>query len=73
MAEASDLKFGKELRFAKFSYKITPTDKSGRGCRLRSFKIFGGSPLIFLQWLKLAISNLVHSLGLPSKPIIKIT
>ena len=31
---------------------------------------FGGSPLIFLRWLKLAISNLVYSLGLP-RPIIK--
>jgi len=27
-----------------------------------------GSPVIFLQWLKLAISNLVHSLGLPIIP-----
>jgi len=31
---------------------------------------FGASPLIFLQRLKLATSNLVHSLGLPM-PIIK--
>jgi len=30
----------------------------------------GGSPSIFTQWLKLATSNLVHSLGLP-RPTIK--
>ena len=38
MAEASEFKFGIELRFANSNYKITPNDKSGRGFHLGSFK-----------------------------------
>jgi len=46
--------------------------KSGRGRRLGELPKFWGSPLLFLQRLKLATSNLLCSLGLPC-PIIKIT
>ena len=69
MAEASEFKFGVELGFAKSNYKITPKDKSVRGFRGAS-KIWG-FPLIFMQWLKITISNLVLSFGLPIRPIIK--
>ena len=44
--------------------------KSGRGPGLRSSPKFWNSPLIFMQQLRLATSNLVRSLGLP-RPIIK--
>jgi len=53
MAEASDFKFGQELGFAMSNYKMAPKDKSGRGLRLGSSYKFGGSSLIFLQWLNL--------------------
>jgi len=70
MAEASEFKFDIELRFVKFNYKITPNDKSGRGFRLGSFRNLGFL-LISMQWLKIAISSLVHSFGLLVRPIIK--
>ena len=66
-AEASNFKFGMQRGFAMAHQKITPRGKSGRrpglGERPKSF----GPPLIFLQWLKLANSYLVYSLGLPSE------
>ena len=71
MAEDNDFKFSIELGFAKSNYKIIPKDKSGRAPRLGSCQKFEDCPLIFMQWLKLAISNLVHSLGLPIRPIIE--
>jgi len=70
MAEASKFKFGIELGFAKPYYKITPKDKSGVALVWELRNIWC-SPLIFMQWLKLAIPNSVHNLGSPIKPIIK--
>jgi len=64
-AGASDFKFGALLWFAKAHHKITRRRKGGRGPELGELPIFGGSPSIFIQWLKLLTSNLVHSLGLP--------
>ena len=57
-AEASDSKFGMLFGFSKTHHKITPKEKSGRGRGLGElFKIWG-SPLIFLQRLKVATSRL---------------
>jgi len=67
--EGTDFKIGRQVSFAKAHHKISPRRKIGRGHGLGEHIIFWGSPLIFLQWLKLAISNLVRSLGLP-RPII---
>jgi len=69
-AEASDFKFGTELGFAKAHHKITLREKSGGGLGLGSFLKFWGDPIIFLQRLGLATSNLVHSSGLPRPMII---
>jgi len=71
-AVASDFKVGKELGFVKAHHKITCRRKGGHGPGLRELLKIYGWPSIFTQWLKLATSNLVHSLGLP-KTIIKIT
>jgi len=70
MAESSDLKFGTQLGFAKTHHKITR--RKGVSMALGSGRSpkFGGSSSIFTQWLKLATSNLVHSLGL-ARPTIK--
>jgi len=68
-AEASDFKFGAQLGFAKY-HKITRRIKGGHGSGLGELPKFGGYPLIFTQYLKLATSNLVYSLG-SSKPIVK--
>jgi len=51
-AEASDLKFGAQLGFAKAHHKITPRGTSGRGLRLGKHPNIWGSPLIFLQRLR---------------------
>jgi len=61
--EASDFKFGMQLEFAKAHHKITPRGKVGLALRKGTSQIFGVFPLIFMQWLKISISNLVHSLG----------
>ena len=54
------------LWFAKAHHKITRRRKGGLGPGLRELpNIWGDSPSIFTQWLKLGTSNLVHSLGLP--------
>jgi len=47
--EDSDFKIGRFVGFAKARHKISP-----------KFRVF---PLIFMQWLKISTSNLVHSLG----------
>jgi len=70
MAEASNLKLGTQLGFAKAYYKITPRGKHGRGLGLGELRKILGSPIIFLQRLGLATSNLVRSWGLP-RPILK--
>jgi len=70
-AEASDFKFGMQLGFAKAHQNITSRGKSRRGRGLGELPKIYGPPLIFLQWLKLANSYLVCSLGLP-RPIIKL-
>jgi len=60
--EDSGFKFGKQLGFAKSD----PTNKKvGVALGSGSTQKLEGSPLIFWQRLKLATSNLVHSLGLP--------
>jgi len=65
MAEGSDFKLGMQLEFAKAHHKnITSRRKSERGLGLREI------PDMSTQWLKLATSNLLHSLGL-LKPIRK--
>jgi len=63
LAEASDFKFGTQLGFAKAHHIITPRGKRGGG---QNF-VF---PILFLQWLRLATSNLSCFWGLP-RPIIK--
>jgi len=68
--EVSDFKFGMQFGFSKAHHKISPRRKSGRGHGLGELPKILGFPLIFLQRLKLATSNLVCSLGLP-RPIIK--
>jgi len=69
-AGASDFEFGTQLGLAKAHYIITRRRKDGRGPGLGELPKIWGSPSIFTQWLKLATSNLVHSLGLP-RPTIK--
>ena len=69
--EASDFKFGLQLRFAKAHHEIPLEEIVGIAMGEGSSPNFGVSPLLFLQRLKLAISNLIHSLSLP-RPIIKL-
>jgi len=68
--EGSDFKFGMQRGFAKAHHQISPEEKVDVALGYGSSPTFGASALIFLQWLKLATSNLVHSLGLP-RPIIQ--
>jgi len=68
--ETIDFKFGMQLRFAKAHHQIPLKEKVDMALGCGSSPKFGASPLIFLQWMKLATSNLLHSLGLPS-PILK--
>jgi len=65
MAEASEFKFGKQLGLAKAHHNITPREKSVYGLGLGELTIILGSPIIFLQRLGLATSNLARSWGLP--------
>jgi len=67
--EASD-KFGMQLGFAKAHHQIPSEEKVAVALRWGSSTKIGAFHLIFLQRLKLATSNLVHSLGLP-RPIVK--
>jgi len=64
-AEANDFKFGTLIGFAKRHYKVAHRAKSGRDLRLRKRPNICGSPLIFLQWLKLATPKLACGWGLP--------
>jgi len=57
-------------RFTKAHHEIPLEEKVGVALGYGSSPKFGASPLIFLQRLKLATSNLVHNLGLP-RPTIK--
>ena len=57
-AEASEFKFGTQLRFAKSHHKITPGEKCACPWAREHSKI-RVSPLIFLQRLKLATSYFV--------------
>jgi len=59
-----------QLGFAKAHHPIPLEEKVGVALRYGSSPKFGASPLIFLQRVKLATSNLVYSLGLP-RSIIK--
>jgi len=70
MAEASDFQFGTQLGFAKAHHKITFRGKRKGGRGLGELPKMLGYPIIFLQRLGLATSNLTCSWGLP-KPIIK--
>jgi len=69
--EASDFKFGLQLRFAKAHHEIPLEEKVDVALGYESSPKLGASPLIFLQWLNLATSNLVHSFSLP-RHIIKL-
>jgi len=62
-AEATDFKFGMQLEFTKAHHKITPRGKSGRGAMLGELPKIWGFPLIFMQWLKVSTSSLVHRVG----------
>jgi len=57
MAEAGDFKFRTEFGFAKTSYKITPKDKNVGVALVWELPKFRGSPLTYMQWLKVAILN----------------
>jgi len=70
MAEASDFKFGTQPGFARAGHKITSRRKSGHSLELGKLAKFWGSPVIFVQRLKLATSNLAFTWGLP-RPTIK--
>ena len=72
MAEVSDFKFGTQLGFAKAHYKITPIGKVDVALGYGSSQKFRGSPLIFVQRLKLATSNLACGWDWP-RPTIKTT
>jgi len=63
-AEACDLKFGKQLGFAKDHHKITPRGKGVGGLGLGELPKILGFAIIFLQRLGLATSNLARSCGL---------
>ena len=65
MAEASDFKFGAWLGFAKAHHKIKRREKDLRGPGLGELPKIWQYSSIFTRWLKLATSNLAHSLGLP--------
>ena len=63
IVEASNFKFGTQLGFGTSLPKKTTRTKIGGGLGQGSIqKIW--DPYLFLQLLKIAISNLVHKLGL---------
>jgi len=68
--EASHFKFGMLLGFAKAHHLIPLEEKVGVALGSGRYPKLGSPRLIFLQRLKLATSDLVHSLGL-LRPIIK--
>ena len=65
MDGSSDFKFSMQLEFVKAHDKITRRRKGRHGSKLGVLPKIWGFPSIFMQWLKLATSNLVHNLGLP--------
>jgi len=67
---SSDFKCGMLLGFAKGHHKITSRGKSRRGPGLVKLRKILGSPLIFLQRLKIATSKLAGWWGFP-RTIIK--
>jgi len=67
---ATDFKFCTQLGFAKVHDKITRRRKGRHGSRLGELPKMWEFFSIFTQWLKLATSNLVHSLSFPSPTII---
>ena len=69
-AEDNNFKFGVQFGFSIVRHKITPRGKSGRGPGLGEIHKIWGSPLIFLQRLKIATSKLAGWWGLP-RPIKK--
>jgi len=69
-AEASDFKFGMQLRFAKVHHQIPLEEKSGGGLGLKKLPKILGFPIIFQQRMGLVTSNLARCCGLPM-PIIK--
>jgi len=69
-ADSSDFKFGTQLWVAKAHHKITPEKKSENGLGLGQLQKILCSPIIYLQLLGPANSNLARSWGLP-RPIIK--
>ena len=62
-AEASEFKFATQLGFAKAHHAITPRRKEGRNPKLGELPKIWGFSLIFMQWLKVSTSNVVHCLG----------
>jgi len=68
--EAGNFEFNMQLRFAKAHHQIPLEEKVGVALGYGNSPNFWASALIFVQRLKLATSNLIHGLGLPS-PIIK--
>ena len=70
MAGASDFKCGKQQGFVEAHHKSTRRRKGGHGPGQGELCKIWGFSSIFTQWLKLATSNLVNSLGLP-RPTIK--
>jgi len=60
MDEAGDFKFGMQLGFAKAHYRIPPEEKVGVALGYGSSPKFWGSPIIFLQRLKLVTSKLAR-------------
>jgi len=60
-AEASDFKVGIQLEFAKAYHKITSRGNLGHGLGLGEFPNILGFPIIFLQRMGLATSNLACS------------
>jgi len=65
-AGASNFKFGAQLGFAQTHHNNTRRRKGARGPGLGDLPKIWGFSSMFTQWLKIATSNLVRSLGLPA-------
>jgi len=61
MTEGSDFKIGNLVGFAEVRHKFLPRKKTGLCAGLGELPKFKVFPLIFVQWLKVSTSNLVHS------------
>jgi len=62
--EASNLKFSTQIGFGTSLPENNVLDQNWRGSGPREHPKRFGNPHVFLQLLKLAISNLVHKFGL---------